>query len=109
MATCAMGIAWHIFGKRKLMGTIGLAIVGAVFHNMGQLLTVFVLLTYNVYLFYQIPFMIVASIVFGILVGLLAPMLAQLANGASDKMGGGAIRMPLEQAVFPLGPPARQR
>ena len=23
MATCAMGIAWHIFGKRKLMGTIG--------------------------------------------------------------------------------------
>ena len=99
LATCAMGIAWHLFGHRNLIGTIGIAVVGAVFHNMGQLLTVFFLLSYNLYLFYQIPFMIVASIVFGMLVGLLAPMLAQLANGASKQMGGGAIRIPIEQAV----------
>ena len=71
MATCAMGVVWHLLGRRRIIGTVGTAIVGAIFHNMGQIIAVFFLLAYNVYLFYQVPFMIIASLLFGGLVGVL--------------------------------------
>jgi hypothetical protein len=99
LATCAMGVAWHLLGKRNLIGTIGLAVLGAMFHNLGQLMTVFFLLTYNVYLFYQVPVMIVASIVFGMLIGILTPLLAHLTNGASEIMGDSVILMPREHSI----------
>ncbi|MFC1863611.1 Gx transporter family protein [Thermodesulfobacteriota bacterium] len=98
-ATCVMGTAWHILGRQGLIGTIGLAILGAIAHNFGQLLTVFFLLTYNVYIFYQIPFMIIASVIFGSLVGILAPMLSRLASQTFENLGEGAILMPENQRV----------
>lgn len=77
-ATLAMGLLWHLFGRRRALGTIGLAIVGALFHNTGQLVTVYFLLTRNRAIFYQLPFMGLASLLFGAIVGLLAPLLWSL-------------------------------
>jgi len=94
LATCAMGIVWHTFGRRGLIGTVGTAIVGAIFHNMGQIIAVFFLLAYNVYLFYQVPIMIIASLVFGGLVGVLTPLLSQLAEQAFNESDRAIISLP---------------
>jgi heptaprenyl diphosphate synthase len=94
LATFVMGMVYDVLGRKGLIGTIGLAIIGAVFHNMGQLMAVYFLLTYNVYLFYQVPFMILASICFGTLVGILAPMLARLSHQTLQKIETSAIVLP---------------
>jgi len=99
LATFVMGMFWHALGRKGLIGTIGLAVTGAMFHNLGQLLVVYFLLTYNVYLFYQVPFMILASIGFGILVGILAPMLGQISDQALEKIRNRTISLPRHEKV----------
>ncbi|MFW6254185.1 MAG: Gx transporter family protein [Chitinivibrionales bacterium] len=75
LACIAMGAAWRLLGRRGALGTVGLGITGALFHNLGQLTAVFVLLTGNHQIFYQLPVMIVASIAFGSFAGLFVPAL----------------------------------
>jgi heptaprenyl diphosphate synthase len=99
LATFAMGMVWYALGRKGFIGTIGLAIVGAVFHNMGQLMAVYFLLIYNVYLFYQIPFMIFASIVFGMLIGILVPMVAQICDQALDKIRNSVVSLPIHESL----------
>jgi hypothetical protein len=71
------------------------------FHNLGQLTAVYFLLTTNVYLFYQVPFMVLASIGFGVLVGVLAPMVIKISDQASLKMGNHTIFIPSHEKVLP--------
>ena len=61
-ATLAMGAVWRILGSKGLLGTVGIGITGALFHNAGQLATVYFLVVHNFSVFYQIPFMAAASI-----------------------------------------------
>ncbi|MBN1578368.1 MAG: Gx transporter family protein [Chitinispirillaceae bacterium] len=75
LSTAAMGILWHLLGRRRLLGTIGLGIIGAIMHNAGQLVGVFFLLTRNNAIFYQLPFMGIAALVFGGFVGIITPIL----------------------------------
>ncbi|HUI90925.1 MAG TPA: Gx transporter family protein [Chitinivibrionales bacterium] len=74
LSTITMGIFWSLLGKNKLLGTIGLGTIGAAFHNAGQLCAVYALMAANLHLFYQIPVMLIASVIFGGIVGLLAPL-----------------------------------
>jgi heptaprenyl diphosphate synthase len=74
LSTIAMGISWNLLGKNKLLGTAGLGVIGAMFHNLGQLFAVYGLMAANLHLFYQIPVMLVASVIFGGMMGLLAPI-----------------------------------
>ncbi len=79
-AVCAcvgMGVIWKLLGKRGILGTVGLGITGALFHNLGQITAVFFLLTGNYHIFYQTPFMLLASVVFGSLAGMFVPALMQ--------------------------------
>jgi heptaprenyl diphosphate synthase len=101
LASFVMGTVWYVLGRRGLIGTIGLAIIGAMFHNLGQLIAVYFLLTYNVYLFYQVPFMILASIGFGSLVGVLAPMLGRISDRALEKTRDSVISLPSHERVPP--------
>ncbi len=80
MATAAMGLAWNVLGKREMLGTIGLSIAGAFFHNIAQLIVVYFLLTHNVSVFYQLPFMGAASIFFGTFTGLIVPPVWNVLN-----------------------------
>jgi heptaprenyl diphosphate synthase len=82
LATCAMALAWRLTGKNRLMGTIGLGIIGALFHNFGQLCAVYCLMSANLHLFYQVPVMLAASIVFGGIVGALAPIADRMFQSA---------------------------
>ncbi len=73
-ATLAMGLAWDLLGRRGLIGSIGLAVLGAFMHNAGQLAAVYLVLTRNSALLYQIPFMGLAALLFGGFTGLLTPV-----------------------------------
>ncbi len=73
LSTIVMGIAWRAFVRGAAMGTVGLGITGALFHNAGQLLAVYALMAANMRLFYQLPVMLAASVIFGGLVGGLEP------------------------------------
>ena len=77
-ATIAMGICWNLVGKNRLMGTIGISIIGALMHNTGQLVAVYYLMAKNTHLFYQLPVMLIASILFGGIVGIIVPMLMRM-------------------------------
>lgn len=74
LSTLAMGLLCVPLRQRtRMVGTIGTAITGAFFHNIGQLIAVYMLLVKNDILFYQVPFMIAASLLFGSLTGFLVP------------------------------------
>ncbi len=79
-ATLAMGILWKIAGEKKLIGTIGISIIGAFVHNVTQLSVVHLLLAHSVVLFYQIPAVCLASLGFGTIVGLLVPYIDSVVN-----------------------------
>jgi heptaprenyl diphosphate synthase len=74
LSTIAMSLLWKALGKKRILGTVGLGVCGALFHNAGQLLAVYGLMATNMRLFYQVPLMFVASVIFGGIVGLLAPL-----------------------------------
>lgn len=94
IATAVMGLAWNILGKRGMLGTIGLCITGAFFHNSAQLVVVFFLLTHNASVFYQLPFMGAASIVFGTFAGLIVPPVWNILN---------RMELPEVKRSFPTG------
>ncbi len=99
----AMGVLWELLGRQKRMGTIGVAVAGAVCHNAGQLVAVFFLFSANVRLLYQIPIMAGGSIFFGALVGALAPGLLSCAEQtAQRRMTAESVRLSQSaQAVTP--------
>ncbi|HEX2959319.1 MAG TPA: Gx transporter family protein [Chitinispirillaceae bacterium] len=72
-ATIAVGMLWKILGKNQILGSVGLAISGAIMHNSAQLLVVYLLFMRNDSVFYQIPIMMIASFVFGGLTGIMVP------------------------------------
>lgn len=73
LSAVVMGIAWQVLGKKRLIGTVGIGIIGALFHNAGQLIAVYGFMAANLHLFYQVPVMLAASVAFGGIVGALAP------------------------------------
>ncbi|KMQ53017.1 Heptaprenyl diphosphate synthase component I [Chitinispirillum alkaliphilum] len=78
LSTCAMGILWSILGKRNHLGTVGLGMVGALFHNLGQLGVVYLFMARNFRIFYQLPFMIIAAMILGSMVGALVPVFIRI-------------------------------
>ena len=86
LAICAMSFCWRILGRHRVLGAVGVAVIGAFFHNMGQLGAVYVLMAQNSRLFYQAPFMIIASVIFGSVVGVLVPhLLSRVMQEKSDQ------------------------
>ncbi len=77
LSTIGMATLWKLFGKRNLIGTVGLGMAGALFHNVGQLAAVYFIMARNMQLFYQLPFMFGAAMTFGSLVGGSVPYIAK--------------------------------
>jgi heptaprenyl diphosphate synthase len=89
VATAGVGILWNLLGKNRILGSVGLAISGAIMHNSAQLLVVYLLFMRNDSVFYQIPLMMIASIVFGGLTGFLVPYVKNVldSRGCKGKIG----------------------
>jgi heptaprenyl diphosphate synthase len=102
LATIAMGAFWGLFGKKRLLGTVGLGIVGAMFHNTGQIIVVYFLMAANHHLFYQVPVMLIASVAFGGLVGLCAPLALTVLSAPKPKEN-------IAPASLPAAPQAARR
>jgi len=78
LSTMIMSLLWITLGKRRFAGTVGIAVVGALFHNIGQLGVVYFMMAQNIRLFAQVPFMLGAAVVFGSITGLLVPYVAKI-------------------------------
>ena len=78
LSTAAMSLLWITLGKRRIMGTVGIAVLGALFHNIGQLGVVYFMMTQNIRVFAQIPFMLGAAVVFGSITGTLVPYIIKI-------------------------------
>jgi heptaprenyl diphosphate synthase len=83
LATAGMGLAWRLFGTKKLLGGVGMGVIGAALHNAGQLVMVYLLLTRTTVIFYQLPLMGAASLLSGAAVGAIAPILLQVLEPAA--------------------------
>jgi heptaprenyl diphosphate synthase len=77
-STLVMGLVWTAFGKKGWLGTVGVGIIGALVHNLTQIVVMYFLLAANAHLFYQVPLMLVAAIGFGTLTGAIAPALLNI-------------------------------
>jgi len=78
VATLTMGICLKLSQNNKVFGTIGISMLGAVTHNFTQILLIYITMAQNSFIFYQLPFMCGASLVFGLVIGLLAPSLLSI-------------------------------
>ena len=72
LAVLTMGIAWKTFGRRGWLGLTGIGISGAAAHNTTQLVIAYLLFVKNAGFLWQIPFMLLFSIISGTIVGILA-------------------------------------
>jgi hypothetical protein len=91
-----MGVCWHLLGKPGILGIVGIAVIGAFFHNCGQLGSVYLLMGSNEHLLYQLPVMALASVVFGVIVGSLTPAVINAAEnaGKTDPAAEPALTLP---------------
>lgn len=60
--------------KTKLFSVTGVSVLGAVFHNVGQII-VAALVVENSSLFYYLPVLLVSGVVFGIIIGVVGSVL----------------------------------
>lgn len=60
--------------KTKLFSITGVSVLGAVFHNIGQII-VAALVVENSSLFYYLPVLLVSGVVFGIIIGVVGSVL----------------------------------
>ncbi len=77
LAITSMSIAYKILGKNEILGLVGISIIGAISHNIGQLFGVYLILSKNQFIFYQIPYMIFIATITGSLNGLLSSILLE--------------------------------
>jgi len=75
VATIVMGLTYRYFSN--IFSIFGISILGAVVHNLTQLLLVQVLIVQRIELFYLTPLMILSSIFTGFIVALVAYLLMQ--------------------------------
>jgi len=73
-ASTAMSLTVAFGSVTGLVGLIGVSVVGALFHNLGQIGAVYGTIARNTTLFYQIPVMFIVSAFSGSLVGYAASL-----------------------------------
>jgi len=74
-ATLVMALTHRYFSRT--FSIFGISILGAVVHNLTQLLLVQILIVHRIEIFYLAPFMILSSLFTGFIVGLLSFLLIQ--------------------------------
>lgn len=68
LAVTAMGLFFYL----RIFGIISVSVIGAVFHNLGQLLAAVYFLFKNAVIWYLLPVLFVAGIITGIVIGFIS-------------------------------------
>lgn len=100
IAALVMGICFKLSQNNRIFGTIGISMLGAAAHNFTQILVIYLTMAQNSFIFYQLPFMCGASLVFGLLIGLIAPSLLSIID-VRNKIQSVETRFPSLQTVVP--------
>jgi uncharacterized membrane protein len=95
-ATLSMGLLWKLLGRRRWLGTVGLGICGACFHNAGQLVALALLLREAEKLLVQVPVMLAASLIFGGLTGWMVVPLGRFLAARSHRYQLPETALPVE-------------
>lgn len=69
-------LAMFLFKKYIKLSIIGVSIVGAIFHSIGQLLVALILIN-NINWLYYLPILLLSSIVTGLIIGLISKELVK--------------------------------
>lgn len=64
-------LAMYVVKKIKLFSIVGVSIVGSIFHSIGQIIMAYFLLK-NINVMYYLPFIIIISIVTGVVIGIIS-------------------------------------
>ncbi len=62
--------------KFNLLSIVGVSVIGAVFHNVGQILVAMLILETTTLLYY-LPFLLVSALVSGVLIGIIGAMMSK--------------------------------
>ena len=62
--------------KLNLLSIVGVSVLGAIFHNIGQILVAMILLESTV-LVYYLPFLLLSGVVCGVLIGILGGIMSK--------------------------------
>lgn len=81
----SIGKTFSLTTKGKTLGFVGISILGAISHNLGQLTGVYFILSKNHYLFFQLPFMLFVSVISGSINGFLASFLYESIDKISSE------------------------
>ena len=65
-----------IFMKLKLFSMVGVSIIGGIAHNIGQIIVAIIYVN-NTSLIYYLPFLMIAGVVSGTLIGILGALILQ--------------------------------
>lgn len=66
--------------KMKLFSVTGVSVLGAVFHNIGQILVAAIVVE-NSSLFYYLPVLLVSGVFFGVVIGMVGAILIKRLSG----------------------------
>lgn len=65
-----------LFKKSKWFSIIGISIIGAISHNIGQI-AVAVFVVKNINILYYLPFLLISGVITGILIGILGALIVK--------------------------------
>jgi len=64
-------ISMYFVKKVTSMSVIGVSVVGAIFHSVGQILIAVIFLS-NINIFYYLPVLLISSVITGVIVGIIS-------------------------------------
>lgn len=64
-------ISMYLAKKITSMSVVGVSVVGAVFHSVGQILIAIIFLS-NINIFYYLPVLLISSVITGVIVGIIS-------------------------------------
>lgn len=71
-------IGMYLFKKTK-MSIVGISIIGAIFHSIGQIIIAILFLS-NIDIIYYLPFLLISSVISGLIIGLTAKKVIEYYN-----------------------------
>lgn len=98
-AAAVMGLLWWSFGRRGILGVVGISVAGAVCHNLAQIAVAYSMFVKSAAFLWQVPWALLFSLVSGCIVGLLTVPVVQAFSQAGPIDIKGGAQIPVEPST----------